>query len=632
MRNQHRPIIAVYLSALVLLMQTWPAFSDSMWVPRFGYPTFMPKRIYLNVVTPDIREEDEKAKKKEAKEAKKQEKENQKALKKQQQESALEGESLQSAESQEETGEQSKLSKTESRKQAERERLARQKERVAQRLEKQQKAPVDGNFFLYNLKQERILFQESSELQPAESMSAFYVEFKEDLMEGLYDLAVRGSGHRSKQPIRVSDAVYWEALEPVLQDIGKSHCPKENGRYRIIQQCFNIRAEQDNHFSSVTGDSRRLVKGGWYTEDEAKLAQGVVKDTAEIANITTLLLQVYQINPQSYKYLLFSGDSYAQSRYPDLLDEVNWGLQYLLTVQNLDGSFPNGILKSNTQYQIADETPEATAMAIMALSEGARAFRAEELSLAVKFVRAAEKGWRYLVSKQDQVDPEQLLLAAYALSKISDNPEYTAMVEQTRARLKTISVETAILLDAPLNTEFAVRETKAFDPHSKAIATALPLLLQLQQQQTAATPILTDWITNLFGYEEIQLVRDENLQLVSAWVDPLQWFATKTGEVATRLGNRLEDEGIVGSDLSSSSERLKALESKEEEARSRIQRGYEGLSLTTLEKTQLAYLLALLNQNSIPIVNEKKRKAQPEFKPADPPPGASPKGFYPKMI
>src|SRR5262249_42133810 len=159
---------------------------------------------------------------------------------------------------------------------------------------------------------------------------------------------------------------------------------------------------------------------GWFTQTDND--QSMVKSTAEVANLSQLLLRVYEINPKSYEFMTLNGESYARSPLPDLLDEVNWGLQYLLTIQQSNGSFPAGIRKltqtGKGDFVMLPATPESTARGVMALSSAVKDFKSQDLSLSVKMVRAAEKGWRNLVSQKQEVSPELLLLASAGMMQV----------------------------------------------------------------------------------------------------------------------------------------------------------------------------------------------------------------------
>ncbi len=361
--------------------------------------------------------------------------------------------------------------------------------------------------------------------------------------------------------------------------------------------------------------------------------EGRVKDTRHIADVSQVLMHLYNVNPESNKYLLLKGTHYLESHYPDILDEANWGLQYLVTVQQPNGAFPAGIAMRREgvkeHYTLEPETAESTAHAIMALATGVRAFKKEELSMSVTFLRAAEKGWRYLRSQHRDIDPQLLMLASAALYEATGEAAYYEAYEACLKDVNAVSPEIALLM-GPKAKDLKINGSEPnFD--SQSPSDILPALVQLQQDpgNTAAANSLGRWVTNLYGYTEVALVRDPELELVSAWVDPLQWMATKTGEVASRVGYKLAEEGIVHGNRKVDADKLKAVEEKELEARKRIEEGYNTLSLGTMDKARLAYMLALLNQHISFSANpedeklKKQQEAPPEYTP-----GNSPKGFW----
>lgn len=649
--------ILVSLASTLLLSNLLPVFADSIWVPRLGYPSTAAKRVYLNVVTSqqqELKEEQQEALEKAAKKA---QKENQKAEKQAKKEAGSsanvqatapetdtkvkpEKASRKLRKEQKESVKKAQdgrknLTREEARKLVEKERIARQKHRIEALKAKKESMPVEGNFFLYDVRQSRLLFKESPDVQAADAnVAPYFVEFQAPLLEGPYDLAIRGSGHRSKKPLWISDALYWDALQPVLQGIGKTHCPQEPGKYYAMQKCY-----QSNALSPENSASQEtiLVQGGWFTESQAKQSQGIVKDTQEIANLSQVLLYTYEVNPKSYKYATIDGSNYEISPLPDLLDEVNWGLQFLLSSQQANGGFPAGlrkqVIEGRDQYQLLPATPQASAWAVMALATGARSFQKEDLSQAVKMIRAAEKGWRYLQSQGDNVSPELQLMASSALMQVSDDPFYAKAFGAAKSQVRSLSPQTALLI-GPSVADIPVSDGMVTDGPQNL--SDLPgILVSYIQQPAAVTETLSRRVTDLYGYEEIPLVKDEKLEATSPWWDPLQWMATKTGEVATRFGQRLEDSGIMGSSVKISDESLKQLETQEKEAKKRVQKGYEKLSLTTLDKVYLAYALALLNQNIQPNVeNPGEQPAEPDTqnKFQEPPPGSTPQGFYRREI
>ncbi len=622
MANWHKPLL-ISLSVMISLSGFTPALAaNSMLIPRLGYTTSEPKRIYLDITTPDKYKHNEKERKSEEKAKKVSEKK--------------------ASHAKDKTAEKKKdppLSKDEKLKQTEYKNATRIRKQSEKYLEAQERKPVVGLFYLYDDKNNQMLLKDPSKIQaaPTTDVASHYVEFKEVPGEGLYDLAVRGSGHRSESPIRVSDTIFWDALKPVLQDIGKAHCPDDPNKFYIIQECSSLNVYPASQSQSGAGAQKsQLVQGGWYTRGQ--VYNGLVKDTVDIAKLTQYLLQTYSLSPQSYKYLELKGDEYFQSPYPDILDEANWGLQYLLTAQRSDGGFPQGILQSEhtigNTYNFTEESSGATAYAVMALANGVKAFKTEDLSLAVRFMRAAQKGWDYLQAHRDN-DPQSLLLASQALSTVSPDPEYTKAFEACKEQLKTISPETAILLGA-IPKGMSIDAPK-IDLMSARPSEILPLLAKTQENNRLAYQELTQWVTRLYGYERVEMYRDSSLQMAAAWMDPLQWFAIKTGDLATQMTNHLSQQGLVpGVTPKIDSDALKDLEKKDTEAKKRIQEGYDALSLSTFDKAYLVYGLALLNQK-LPSLAEAQEKGKKKIKrPVQqeryPDPTGNPKSFYPKMI
>lgn len=507
------------------------------------------------------------------------------------------------------------------RKRRDAEYIARRKLRIEQMEALAKTKSVDGTFYLYNLNNDILMFDEALEAQPTTLPSqtpGLAVQFDKAPQAGLYDLAVRGSGHRTDEPIRVSDEIYWDALQPVLQDLGKNHCPPSANKYSIVEQCYRLRVSQSS--------SQQLVEGGWYSQAADTTKTGV-KNTIEIAQLSQMILGLFQINPESYKAIALSGNQYAESRYPDILDEAYWGLQYLLTAQQPNGSLPIGVQQADHKtYEFLSASPESTAYGLMALASGVKAFRSEDLGLSVKLMRSAERAWAYIAVNKAKVSDEALLLAATAMSQVSSDEKFATLAQQLKSKLVIVSPTTALLLGSNVSGLDVQAPADANDSFQRMI----PAIIQLSQGQKQATQPLAQWVADLYGYTEIPLSQDPKFQVEASWRDPLQWAATKTGDFATRVGRKFGERGIVGmSNDSVAPERLKAIESKEKIAKDRIQEGYKLLTLSMPQRIELAYALALLNQNILPagpVAKEKPKKKQ-YIEPID-----TKKGFWPKLI
>ncbi len=105
---------------------------------------------------------------------------------------------------------------------------------------------------------------------------------------------------------------------------------------------------------------------------------------------------------------------------PDLLDELRWGLDWILDMQDTtDGGFFHNmcVLKNSTYeygrttpltitgYELTNKTTAATASASAVLAYASTIFNAPDLdpSYAQKMRRAATKGWEYLQAHQQQI-------------------------------------------------------------------------------------------------------------------------------------------------------------------------------------------------------------------------------------
>jgi len=632
------------------------AMADDMLIPRLGYQEGAPAKIYLDIVSPKTREAQAKAKKQEEKAAHQAEEANKKLAQKTKSIIKDDPEIMQirpldpqntappaaSTPAQAQPTEKPKLTKAqqkeakeeEAREKAETQRVKRNRERMQALYDQHMNMPVDGAFYLYSLKNDQILYHEAEFPKPAplESIAPYYVEFKEKPSEGLYDVAVKGSGHLSELPLVVSDAIYWDALKPVANAFSKAHCPLTDGKYQIVQQCYELsvfpglKAVQAK---TPTEDQKaQLIQGGWYSPPSSDM----VKSTANIANMAQILLEMYEINPKSFKYLEIPGDNYEQSAYPDVLDEANWGLQYLLSVQQPDGTFPRGIREyeagENTLYYFVPSASEANARAVMALATAARVFRHEDLSLSVKFMRAAEKGWQAFQKTQNAMNPEWVMLASNALAQAGDDPVYAQTFEKAKAMVDKLTPETALLL-GDAGKDLPVQEI-AYTGTPKEFATVLPWVVELQRRQRQHLNQLASWVTDLFGYERVTFKKDDDLEEESPQKAPMQWLAGKTGETADRVNSEMK-EALGHKDVKTESANLKALEEQETKAKDRVQKGYDEMALSSQDNIYLAYTLALLNQQATPEFDPNTpHKSKPRKEYIEP--MGNPRGYWPKAI
>lgn len=656
MNNWQRSIAVLGLTVILAGSIPLSALAESMYVPRIGYHPAQAKRIYLDIhngETEKLSKEERKAREKRREELEKKagqqeedddvrvadseetidlrdtldpqaqpEEEDEdgpgwfgRVLGKKSDEEKAREEAEKEAEKAEKEAEKAEKKALKELDEQERlkARIKRQKaiyEKIEkERAERERNKPVAGDYYLFDIKKGRLLYKEPATLNQAgqNAPTSYFIEFSELPLDGVYDVAVEGSGHRSETPIWVSEDIYWEALQRVMEGVGKAHCPQEKGVYYILQKCYAIKSHVQQPLYHETPETVLNVKGGWFLH--APDDPSIVKDTVENANLAKLLLNIYNISPHSYKYLTFDGRYYTSSTYPDILDEANWALQFMLSAQRPDGGFSKGLKKvvrpdGVAEYWLLPADNEATARAVMTLAGAVEAFRDQELSYSVKFLRAAEKGWNYL-SQQENVNPEWLLLASASLSQVTNGMEYQEAYEQAKPQVNEISPETALYLGS-LAKDLNVR-SRQVDLGSTDPQATIPLIAELIKENPAAQQQMDQWVTNLFGYEKVPLIRDKALEVSPVWRAPLEWMAYETNKVAITLNRKLEEDNIiVSADVDPSL--IEQVDRKERQARKRLDRGYRKLDLDVYDRIYLSYGLALLNQVAAekPLPEEKR--------------------------
>ena len=495
-------------------------------------------------------------------------------------------------------------------------------------MEKKQKqaanAPVAGEYFLYDIKSKHLLYKAEGrsrqndthkflwfgKKENSDTIGQNQIAFDKAVPEGLYNVVVQGSGHDEEAPVWVSDSIYWEAIKPVIRDISSYHCPHLKGHFQTIQSCYALQAETNNPTDIYGEGSTKLIKGGWYTGELSNGSVSQVKDTTHISKMTTALLNLYSLNPESYNYLEIKGVSYQQSPLPDLIDEANWGIQYLLSMQDsTSGGFSNGVEQENYRtYKLQPVSPEATAYAITALTQGAEQYKKIDLAYSIQLIKASEKAWQYL--SQSSASSELKYMAASSLASATGNTNYNMTAQQYLGSSNTVSADTAFMLGH--SRMIGAKNTVPAETIGTVPTEILPYLNKLAEQPDANTyKAISQFVESLYGYEEVAFKPNISYKVASATRDPLAFLAFKSGVVITKVNNSLEGSNILigGKDLPK--DFLQDLEKKQNDAMFLSKKGYSEQNMSLLDKAYLAYTLGLLNQNvSVlqPVLTEKQRK------------------------
>jgi len=148
------------------------------------------------------------------------------------------------------------------------------------------------------------------------------------------------------------------------------------------------------------------VKAGWHDAGNFDM---YVPSTAPTSQS---LLMAYEWAPQIFDD---SSDNIPESGngIPDILDEVKWGLEWVLSMQQEDGAFrhresvmewsPEGPADQDTTVRwIAGVSTAGTAKAVAALAKASTVYAPHDAAFAKRCEEAARRGWSYL-----QANPER---------------------------------------------------------------------------------------------------------------------------------------------------------------------------------------------------------------------------------
>ncbi|MBY0404608.1 MAG: glycoside hydrolase family 9 protein, partial [Cyanobacteria bacterium] len=276
----------------------------------------------------------------------------------------------------------------------------------------------DVNFF----KKEKVVFEPVVEKvldesdKPGPPSCKIWLDFSGFKTAGSFILKAVGAGDQANvesQPIKLSEYLYWDTLKTVVRAfyfqrsgqavgddvLGVIHFPSH------MKDAFPPEALQDNEaaLSSKTED----VVGGWYDGSDYS------KYTTSTSLTLGKLLALYESNPKSYQFFKVDYPSIETGvgELPDLLHEIEYGLDWLLVMQRSDGAYyskvagktwPGNIRPENDAQKrfIFDASTQDTAAGAATMAMAARILKKKDIAYSIKCLRAAEKAWAYLESPE----------------------------------------------------------------------------------------------------------------------------------------------------------------------------------------------------------------------------------------
>jgi endoglucanase len=251
-----------------------------------------------------------------------------------------------------------------------------------------------------------------------------------------------------------------EGLEPSAQfdvrDDVYDHLFVDSVRFYYFQRCNiellpkytgGFRREAchmaDAHAKCVANGDVRDVTGGWHDAGDCN------KYPAFLANALIMPLSIYDLRPGAFTdgqlNIPESGNGV-----PDLLDEMQWELDWLLKMQITEGpragavydrlhtSAPGGDASGPVLDQVrglVEPTNQSTAFSAMNWAMASRIFATipQRREQAAKYLAAAKLAWGRLVA--DKAPDEQLLCAAAGLYDATGDAEYAQAVQDILKRL-----------------------------------------------------------------------------------------------------------------------------------------------------------------------------------------------------
>ncbi|MDJ0571562.1 MAG: glycoside hydrolase family 9 protein [Pleurocapsa sp. MO_192.B19] len=226
------------------------------------------------------------------------------------------------------------------------------------------------------------------------------IDFTDITKPGTYYLK---QGKIESTPFKVGTDIYQQPLVTLLRSYYLQRCgveiddPVTGISHPPCHLKDGVIAHQDEYHPA--GDNIPAV-GGWH--DAGDYGKYVTTTAVTIARLLNLYEQYPELFPDNHLSIPESGNGIS-----DLLDEMQFGLDWLLKMQRTDGAvyrklsgqkWPFGVSPDEDiqpRYIYGISTPEtAKFAAVMAIAS--RNYQSINTELAAKFLSAAESAWQYL--------------------------------------------------------------------------------------------------------------------------------------------------------------------------------------------------------------------------------------------
>ncbi len=250
-------------------------------------------------------------------------------------------------------------------------------------------------------------------IDPASGDPVWQVDFSELQEDGRFRLAAEGA---QSDPFEVGEGIYRRAIVAGSKSFYFQRCrtalvePPARWEEQAFTRAGPCHAHGEVGWDAADHPARKRrfrLQGGWHDAGNYDM---YIPSTAVAA--ATLLL-AYEWAPGLYRGLSLQIPE-SSNRTPDLLDEVRYGLSWILSLQDRSGAFrhsetvlewsPQGPADRDRSVRwVAGPSSSATAKAVAVLAMAARLFPPWDARFAARCAAAARRGWRFLTSHPDHL-------------------------------------------------------------------------------------------------------------------------------------------------------------------------------------------------------------------------------------
>lgn len=269
-------------------------------------------------------------------------------------------------------------------------------------------------FFVWNVKESKVVFEGQvvkSDTKTLSGKTAWKVDFSEFREEGIFELGIKDFG--KSFPFSIQQEIYFDLSRASLKAFyfqrASIEIPKEYGGIWAREAGHpDTQVEIHPSAGSTTHPAGTLVSSpkGWY--DAGDYNKYIVNSGITMGT----LLSLYEEFP-----LYFANQNLnipeSKNDLPDILDEVLWNLEWMLSMQDqADGGVYHKLTTArfegmvepknaiNQRYLVSKSTAATLDFAAV-MAQASRVFKAFSSEDAAVYQKAAEKAWTWAVANPE---------------------------------------------------------------------------------------------------------------------------------------------------------------------------------------------------------------------------------------